>query len=324
MGHCPAHGVINPYSAPPGLRVRRPLWLTPVMLVCFAAAALGIQAVLPRITFRYGRFVSNLAGIHSFELAKQASIAVRPLTVAVLILFAAFSAGSVLARARLAGRALLIYLPLMVLLDVLLARLARYGGPGPFSTRGNILDGVVGIIAATLAVFSDVRLPPKVYVPAVLKRPRYYAVVLLGCLTATVVTIWALFHYESARLHWLSHIPLLGGVLSVVVLFFALFPAYLCLCGYVIERARRSSLEALEPPAVRDGPPASVLTFGFIVPGPQRGGPHRAMRPGHGQRRRGMAGQRDHICRRERVDRQYIRGSAGRPGGLPGTPAASC
>ncbi len=236
------------------------------MLACFAAAALGIQAILPRITFRYGRFVSNLAGIHSFELAKQASIAVRPLTVAVLILFAAFSAGSVLARARLAGRALLIYLPLMVLLDVLLARLARYGAPGPFSTRGNILDGVVGIIAAALAVFSDVRLPAKVYVPAVLKRPRYYAVVLLGCLTATVVTIWALFHYESAKLHWLSHIPLLGGVLSVVVLFFALVPAYLCLCGYVIERARRNSLPAPEPPAARDGPPASVLTFGFIVP----------------------------------------------------------
>ena len=235
--------------------MQRPLWLTPVMLLCFAGAALGIQSVLPRITFRYGRFVSNLAGIHSFELAKQASIAVRPLTVAVLILFAAFSAGSVPARARLAGRELLCYLPLMVLLDILLARLTRYGGPGPFSTRGNILDGVVGIIAAAVAVFSDVRLPAKVRVQAVLKRPRYYAVVLLGCLAATVVTIWALFHYESNRLHWLSRIPLLGGVLSVVVLFFALLPAYLCLCGYVIERARRHSLEALEPAApgqVRD------------------------------------------------------------------------
>jgi cellulose synthase/poly-beta-1,6-N-acetylglucosamine synthase-like glycosyltransferase len=236
------------------------------MLACFAAAALGIQAVLPRITFRYGRFISNLAGIHSFELAKQASIAVRPLTVAVLILFAAFSAGSVPARARLAGRALLIYLPLMVLLDVLLARLARYGGPGPFSTRGNILDGVVGIIAAALAVFSDVRLPPKVTMQAVLKRPRYYAVVLLGCVTAAVVTIWALFHYESSRLHWLSHIPLLGGVLSVVVLFFAVFPAYLCLCGYVIERSRRHSLEELETSPGPWGSRPTPLTFGFLVP----------------------------------------------------------
>ena len=289
IGHCPAHGAISPYSAPPGLRLQRPLWLTPVMLLCFAGAALGIQVILPRITFRYGRFISNLAGIHSFELAKQASIAVRPLTVAILILFAAFSAGSLPARARLAGRELLLYLPLMVLLDVLLARLARYGGPGPFSTRGNILDGVVGIIAAALAVFSDVRLPPKVYVPKLLKRPRYYAVVLVGCLAAAVVTIWALFHYESDRLHWLSHIPLLGGVLSVVVLFFALFPAYLCLCGYVIERARRHSLETLEPPGARPGAPlggeppigeastasaaavpeltpATLLTFGFIVP----------------------------------------------------------
>src|SRR5580704_1183083 len=171
---------MNAYSAPPGLRVRRPLWLAPLMLLCFAAAALGVQAILPKITFRYGRFISNLAGIHSFELAKQASIAIRPLTVAILILFAAFSAGSVPARAKLAGRALLIYLPLMVLLDILLARLARYGGPGPFSTRGNILDGVMGIIAAAIAVFSDVVLPPKAIVQAVLKRPRYYAVVFLG------------------------------------------------------------------------------------------------------------------------------------------------
>jgi cellulose synthase/poly-beta-1,6-N-acetylglucosamine synthase-like glycosyltransferase len=263
------------------------------MLLCFAAAALGIQALLPRITFRYGRFISSLAAIHSFELAKQASIAVRPLTIAIIILFAAFSTGSVAARVRLAGRALLLYLPLMILLDILLARLARYGGPGPFSTRGNILNGVLGIIAIALAVFSDVRLPPKVDVPRVLKRPRYYAVVLVACLAAAVVTIWALFHYESRSLHWLSHIPLLGGLLSVVVLFFALFPAYLCLCGYVIERARRHSLEALEPPDARPGaplggeppigesravpravpavsgpdvPPPTPLSFGFIVP----------------------------------------------------------
>jgi cellulose synthase/poly-beta-1,6-N-acetylglucosamine synthase-like glycosyltransferase len=236
------------------------------MLLCFAGAALGIQAILPKITFRYGRFISNLAGIHSFELAKQASIAIRPLTVVVLILFAGFSAGSVPARAKLAGRSLLIYLPLMVLLDILLARLARYGGPGPFSTRGNILDGVMGIIAVALATFSDVVLPPKVILQAVLKRPRYYAVVLIGCIAAAVVTIWALFHYESRSLHWLSHIPLLGGLLSVVVLFFALFPAYLCLCGYVIERARRHSLEELETVPGPDGVPFTRLTFGFMVP----------------------------------------------------------
>ena len=255
-----------PYSAPPGLRVLRSRWLTPLMLLCFAAAALGIQAALPRITFRYGRFISDLALMHSFLLPKQASIAIRPLTVVVLILFAAFSAGSVPARARLAGRALLIYLPLMVLLDVLLARLTRYGGPSPFSTRGNILDGVLGIIAATLAVFSDVRLPPKVIVQAVLKRPRYYGFLLLGCIAAAGVTIWALFHYESSSLHALSHIPLLGGLLSVVVLFFALFPAYLCLCGYVIERARRHSLIEVETAPGPGGIPETPLTFGFLVP----------------------------------------------------------
>jgi Glycosyltransferase like family 2 len=253
MPHCPAHGVIHPYSAPPGLRVSRSIWLTPALLACFAAAALGIQAILPRITFRYGRFISHLAGINSFELPKQASIAVRPLTVAVILLFAGFSAGSVPARIRLAVRALAIYLPLMVLVDVGMARLTRFGGPSPFSTRGNIVDGVVGIIAVALAVFSDARLPPRVIVKAILRRPRYYILLMLICIVAAVVSIWALFHYESTRMHAISHIPLLGGVLSVVVLFFALFPTYLCLCGYVIERARRHSLETLEPPAARPG-----------------------------------------------------------------------
>ena len=227
----------------------RSIWLTPALLLSFAAVALGIQEILPRITFRYGRFISHLAGISSFELPKQASIAVRPLTVAVLILFAAFSAGTVPARIWLAVRELAIYLPLMVLVDVGMARLAHLGGPSPFSTRGNIVDGVVGIIAAALAVFSDARLPAPVTIRPILKRPRYYVLVLLTCIILAVVTIWALFTYESNRLHAISHIPLLGGILSVVVLFFALFPAYLCLFGYVIERARRHSLEALERPA---------------------------------------------------------------------------
>jgi glycosyltransferase involved in cell wall biosynthesis len=233
--------------------VIRSIWLTPALLLSFAVVALGIQEILPKITFRYGRFISHLAGISSFELPKQASIAVRPLTVAVLLIFAGFSAGSVPARIRLAARELAIYLPLMVLVDVGMARLAHFGGPSPFSTRGNIIDGVVGIIAVALAVFSDARLPPRVIVRAILKRPRYYVLVLLICLVLAIVTIWALFNYESDRLHALSHIPLLGGVLSVVVLFFVLFPSYLCLFGYVIERARRHSLEALEPPGTGPG-----------------------------------------------------------------------
>src|ERR1039457_3369607 len=124
------------------------MWLAPALLLSFVVAALGIHAAASRLTFLYGRTVSEAAGVHSFELPKQASIAVRPLSVMVLLLFAAFAAGGFRARLRLAATALLIYVPLMFALDVLLARLNHDGGPSPFMARGNILDGLVAILAA--------------------------------------------------------------------------------------------------------------------------------------------------------------------------------
>ena len=119
-----------------------------------------------------------LAGVHRFELPKQASIAVRPLTIAILVIFAACAAGSVRARVRLALTALIIYLPLMLAVDVILARLARYGAPSPFMAQGNICDGLAGILAACLAFFYAARLPANVYLKPVLRRPKRYLAVL--------------------------------------------------------------------------------------------------------------------------------------------------
>jgi cellulose synthase/poly-beta-1,6-N-acetylglucosamine synthase-like glycosyltransferase len=219
------------------------------------------------LTFLYGRFVSEQAGVHSFELPKQASIAVRPLTVAILVIFSVFTAGGWAARLRLALTALLIYLPLMFALDVFLARLARHGGPSPFMARGNIFDGLIAIVAACFAVFSVAKLPANVRVPAIVKRPRYYIAVLFFSLAATVVSVMAIFHFVSHRLHVVSTFPLLGGVFSVVVFFFALFPMYLCLAGSVINAVRRRHDDITTYAwAGDDALPVSRPTFAFLVP----------------------------------------------------------
>lgn len=260
---CTGHGEMIPYCAPLGLRTPRPPWLGPVLLLSFVGAALAIHLVLRQLTYDYGHLIGRLAGVHPFELPKQASIAVRPLTVALLLVLGAGAAGSLLARARLVLTTLIIYLPLMIAIDVVLARLARYGAPSPFMARGNILDGVAGILAACLAVFSAARLPANLYVKPVVKRPKYNLAVFAASIAATVGSVAGLFHFESRELHLLAAVPLLGGLLSVVVLFLSLFPVYLCAFGYVAQLLRkRSSSEDLT--SVEDD--KALLTFGFLVP----------------------------------------------------------
>ena len=263
-GHCLAHGDIQPYLAPPGLIQRRPLWLAPVLMLSFTAAAFGIHVLLPRLTFVYGRAVSDVAGIHSFELPKQASIAVRPLAIVVILLFSVFAAGYFQARLRLAATALLIYLPLMFGLDVLLARLNHHGGPSPFMARGNIFDGLVVILAVCLAVLSRARLPANVYIRAVMKRPRYYVVILVLSLAATVASVMIIFHYLNHRLHVISTFPLLGGLFSVIVFFFVLFPTFLIIVGTAFRRWRIA--RGTEPSAHATSEDTSHLTYAILVP----------------------------------------------------------
>jgi len=236
--HCMSHGDLLPYSAPPGLLARRPPGLAAGLVLSFAAAALGIHLVLQRLTLIYGKQISDLAGDRHFALPKQASIAVRPLTIVLLLLFSLFAAGSIRARLRLAATALVIYLPLMIIIDVLLARWARHGGPSPFMARGNILDGIAGIVAACLAVFATARLPATLRIKEVVRRPKYYIAVFLLSIAAAVLSVDVLFHLESRRLHAVSSWPLLGGLYSVIVFFFTMFPIYLILFGFLAEWVR--------------------------------------------------------------------------------------
>lgn len=232
-----------------------------MLLLSFVSAALGVHLELSLLTFRYGRLVSRLAGVHTFELPKQASIAVRPFTVALLIIFAIFAAGSVIARLRLAITALAVYLPLMLGVDVILARVSRSGNLSPFMARGNICDGVVAIVAACVAFFAVARLPASLRLRAVVRRSIRYLLVLVASVAATIVSIDVIFHYWSASLRQLGRTPLLGGLFSVIVFFFALLPIYLVLLGFIADRLHR-------PAAARrkEIPGRGLTTFGFLVP----------------------------------------------------------
>lgn len=263
QGYCSAHGEMMPYAAPPGLLIRRSRWAGPAMLLSFVAVALPLHLVLRQLTFDYGRLVGRIAQVYPVELSKQASIAVRPLTIALLVILGAFAAGSVRARVRLALTALVIYLPLMIAIDVALARLSRHGGPSPFMARGNILDGVAGILAACLAVFAMARLPENLHLTQVVKRRKHHMAVLAAGVAATVSSVAVLFALERRYLHSLATVPLLGGLLSVVVLFFTLFPICLCAFGYVAQRlVARAHGEDFIP----EWEEATPITFGFLVP----------------------------------------------------------
>jgi cellulose synthase/poly-beta-1,6-N-acetylglucosamine synthase-like glycosyltransferase len=227
------------------------------MVGSFIAAALVIHLGLRQLTFDYGRLVARMAEVRPLVLPKQASIAVRPFTVALLLILGACAAGSVQARVRLAATALGLYLPLMIAIDVALARLAGHGGPSPFTERGNICDGLAGIVAACLAVFASARLPASLYVKPVVRRPKYNLVILAASIAATVGSISVLFRLERQELRGLATVPLLGGLLSVVVLFFALFPIYLCTFGFVAQLVR-SRFRAEEK--------GVLPRFGFLIP----------------------------------------------------------
>jgi cellulose synthase/poly-beta-1,6-N-acetylglucosamine synthase-like glycosyltransferase len=295
---CTDHGDLLPYCAPPGLRTQRPHWVGPALLVTFAGAALLLQLVLRPLTFDYGHLVGRLADLPAFVLPKQASVAVRPFTIVILVIFGACLAGSVWARARFVLLALVIYLPLMIAIDLLLARLVSDGGPSPFAARGNIIDGLAGIVAACLAFFFSARLPANLYLTPVLERPRRYLLILAASIVATVITVDWVYHFEKRELHWLAAVPLLGGLLSVVVLSLALFPLYLCAFGYLaghlwpLSTSEELAASGSDPPPVGHelpaagiGPPAAgsdpvawttspesgeeepvAPAFGFLVP----------------------------------------------------------
>src|SRR5438876_7180740 len=91
---------ITPDTAPPGLSVPRPRWVTPAFLALFAASAGALDRWIPLLTRVYGRFLRAVANVPEGTFGKQTSVAVRPLVLLLALLFALLAAGTVGRRLR--------------------------------------------------------------------------------------------------------------------------------------------------------------------------------------------------------------------------------
>jgi hypothetical protein len=245
----------TPDTAPPGLAVRRRVWTTPLMLASFALVAALIEPSFPEMTHRYGRLVRDAAQDPSLVMPKQASIAVRPLFIVLLVLFALFASGSARRKMRLLAVSVGLYVTAAFLADVLLARLSAYGAPSPFVIAGNMIAGVIGVLVVAVAVFASARLPGDVRITKRYDHASRAPLALLGLgAILTLATVAAALAYAGGELTRASAIPLLGGAASVVVLSFIVLPMVLCALGWLVSLVRRRP---------KHGPWHSVA---FIVP----------------------------------------------------------
>jgi cellulose synthase/poly-beta-1,6-N-acetylglucosamine synthase-like glycosyltransferase len=226
---------ITPDTAPPGLSVPRPRWVTPLFLALFAACAAVLDRWIPLATHVYGRMLRTMANVPEGTFGKQSSVAVRPLMLLLALLFALLAAGTVRRRLRLFLTTLLAFAVLAVLTDLALTRLSLYGGPGPFGALGNTIAGLDGLAALAIGVFTSAALPPGVIVRTERKRPHRDLALLCIVVGVAVLAVLVVKRHWGELLILLSKTPLLGGIASTLVVFFGLFPGML----YAVNITRR-------------------------------------------------------------------------------------
>lgn len=244
---------ITPDTAPPGLSVPRPRWVTPVFLALFAACAAVIGRWIPPMTHQYARMLRALADVPPGTFGKQTSVAVRPLMLLLALLFALLAAGTVRRRIRLFLTTVAAFAVLVTLTDLSLTRWSLYGGPGPFGALGNTIAGLDGLVALAIGVFTSAALPPGVVVRSERKRPHRDIAMLCSVVAAAVVVVLLVKRHWGDLLVLLSKAPLLGGIASTLVVFFGLFPGML----YALNITRRCT---------RRGRHTMLFPVGIVVP----------------------------------------------------------
>ena len=244
---------VTPDTAPAGLSVRRSRWVAPGLLVLFAAGAGAVNRTVLPMTHSYGYLLTDLARVPPGAFGKQVSVAVRPLFLLLALLFGILLSGSLRRRIRMLITTVLVFCLLTLVTDLLLTRLALTGGPGPFGVLGNTVAGLNGIVALAAGIFTTAALPAGVRVRPEVRRPRRHLLLLAAACVATAAAVWLIKVHLAKVLAFIGRVPLLGGIGSVVVIFFTILPVGL----YLADMWRRRSKYV---------DPTTLPSVGVIVP----------------------------------------------------------
>ncbi len=244
---------VTPDTAPAGLSVRRSRWIAPGLLAAFAVGAAAVNRVVAPLTHSYGYVLTDLARVPAGTFGKQVSVAVRPLFLLLAALFAIMLAGSFLRRMRMLITTVVVFGVLTLATDLALTRLALAGGSGPFGVLGNTVAGLNGIVALGAGIFTTAALPAGVRVRPEVRRPRRHLLLLAVVALAAAAAAWAIKDHWARILSLVGRVPLLGGIGSVVVIFFTILPVGL----YLADMWRRRSMYV---------DPTLLPSVGVIVP----------------------------------------------------------
>ncbi|MFQ6028736.1 MAG: glycosyltransferase [Dehalococcoidia bacterium] len=230
-------------SAPLGFAVSRAPWLGVLFLLTFSLLISAIIFAEPWVKALYVTVLEFLA--RSATTPQAGSLGVRPIFIAFILTFWAFANGTWQQRLRL----LLLMGPsvLVIILqsDALLLLFGEARGFGPFSLVGHIVSGYVGLLMVMVSVMVSVRLPAGIKTETIIRRPRYYMLVILGSIALTVALILWIVESGSQYIELLRDFAVLGGIGPGVVLFYPIIVTLLAIIGTFIRirkfRYRRST-----------------------------------------------------------------------------------
>lgn len=171
-------------SAPRGPAVQRSPWVALSFLVLLVGTGVAAVPVLDAVRTWYAALLASVVGAPSGSLdGRGATLSFRPVLVVFFVLLGLFSLGPLAQRLAVVATGLALFLPLVLVGDILLAS-APGALPPPLSPGGGVGPALVGAGVLVATVFLHYELPPAVdverEVPA--DRRRLAAVALVALL----------------------------------------------------------------------------------------------------------------------------------------------
>jgi Glycosyltransferase like family 2 len=231
-------------SAPRGYADRRPWWVPPAFLVSIAAASAALATGLSVLTRGYADLIGAVSGLPQRNLLRhEASVSLRPVLLAIIVIYILFSSGSVRDRLRVGLRSGVLYLGTCILVDTVLAANVGLHMPSPLTHRGTVISVGAAVIVVAVVVLTAYELPHDVVVIQERKRAltpiRVFLLVLLIAVGVTAAT-WT----ERRMVIRDSHVPLIAGLAATLVVL-----VYTLQVGlYIAARLRRKTPPRLTQP----------------------------------------------------------------------------